>query len=268
MVESKFLATPDKKLRLNRYDTAQKGSFQNKEDAAEATADLQARLASLQDVLYAQAKYAVLIVLQAMDTGGKDGAIAHVFRGLNPQGCSVRSFKAPSSEELAHDYLRRIHQATPARGMIGIFNRSHYESVLVERVKQLAPKKVWSRRYEHINAFERLLCDEGTLVLKFFLHISKQEQKRRLEARLADKRKLWKFNAADLLERKRWDQYVEAYEAAIEKCSTAHAPWYIIPADHKWFRNWAISDLLVRNLETLDLKYPPPQKGLGKITVR
>jgi len=268
VIASPFLAEPGKKVRLDRIDTSRRGNFKDKEDAADATAKLTARLAQLQERLYAEAKHAVLIVLQAMDTGGKDGAISHVFRGLNPQGCQVTPFKVPSTLEAAHDYLWRIHQAAPPRGMIGIFNRSHYESVLVERVKSLVPEKVWRRRYEHINAFEQMLSDEGTLIVKFFLHISKDEQKARLQARLEDKQKNWKFDPNDLQERKRWELYSEAYQDAVEKCSTAAAPWYIIPADHKWFRNWAISDILVRSLEELSPKFPKPAEGLEKLVVK
>ena len=210
----------------------------------------------------------MLVIFQAMDGGGKDGAIDHVFSGVNPQGCAVTSFKVPSTEEQSHDYLWRIHKATPARGMIGIFNRSHYESVLVERVKKLAPRELWSMRYASINSFEKLLAQEGTTILKFFLHISWEEQKRRMEARLKDPGKNWKFSPSDLKERRRWDDYMEAYEDALQKCSTKAAPWYIVPADHKWYRNWVVSDVIVRALEKLDLKYPPPLKDADKIRVR
>src|SRR6476659_10416888 len=187
-----------------------------------------------------------------MDCGGKDGSIEHVFSSVNPQGCQVTSFKVPTPLELAHDYLWRIHQAVPPKGMIGIFNRSHYESVLVERVKNLVPKDVWSRRYRHINEFERLLADEGTTIIKFFLHISKDEQKRRMQARLDDKQKNWKFNVGDLKERALWDDYQEAYQDALRECSTDYAPWYVVPADKKWYRNWVISDTIVRTVQSLD----------------
>jgi PPK2 family polyphosphate:nucleotide phosphotransferase len=202
-----------------------------------------------------------------MDAGGKDGAVDHVFSGVNPQGCNVTSFKAPSSNELAHDYLWRIHAATPRRGMIGIFNRSHYESVLVERVQELVPREVWSRRYDHINHFEKLLSDEGVTILKFFLHISKEEQRKRMQARLADPTKNWKFDPNDLVVRKQWDAYMQAYQDAIEQCSTKRAPWYIIPSDHKWFRNWVISDTIVRTMEKLDLNYPKPIEGIEKYQI-
>src|SRR5207244_2852383 len=198
--------------------------FKDKEGAAPVIEKNLRKFKVLQNKLYAESKRALLVVFQAMDTGGKDGAIEHVFSGVNPQGCSVTSFKQPSHEELAHDYLWRIHAAAPARGMIGIFNRSHYESVLVERVAKLAPKKVWSKRYDQINAFEEMLADEGTTILKFYLHISKAEQARRFQSRLDDPTKLWKFDPNDLKVRKQWDDYQDAYEDAITKCSTDHAP--------------------------------------------
>jgi PPK2 family polyphosphate:nucleotide phosphotransferase len=267
MIDSPYLAKPGKKLKLEKLPTDDKGHFKNKDDASPATEKNLEKMAVLQEVLYAQARHAVLIVMQAMDTGGKDGAIEHVFSSVNPQGCSVTSFKAPSATELAHDYLWRVHDAVPPKGMIGIFNRSHYESVLVERVKNIAPKPVWSKRYQHINNFEKMLADEGTVIMKFFLHISKDEQKARLEDRLQDPVKNWKFNPGDLVERKRWDDYMKAYEDAIEKCSTEYAPWYIVPADRKWFRNWVISDTIVRTLQTLNMKYPQAAPGIEKLKV-
>ena len=267
MSDSPYLVPPGRKLDLSKIDTASTGDFKAKADAAGATADNLDQLRKLQRILYAEAKRSVLIVVQAMDTGGKDGAIKHVFGGVNPQGCSVTSFKAPSAHELAHDYLWRIHAAAPARGMIGIFNRSHYEDVLVARVHDLVPKHVWQRRYDQINAFEELLADAGTTVLKFFLHISKDEQKRRLQSRLDDPKKFWKFDANDLAERARWDDYQAAYEDALRKCSTPHAPWYVVPSDHKWFRNWAISDTIVRALRQMDLQYPPAPDGMDQIKI-
>jgi len=190
-----------------------------------------------------------------------------VFRGCDPQGCQVTAFKTPTPLELSHDFLWRIHAATPPFGMIGIFNRSHYESVLIERVKKLVPEKVWSKRYDHINDFEKMLADEGTTIVKFFLHISKDEQKRRLEARLNEREKQWKFNPGDLVERKLWDEYMDAYQDAIRDCSQKHAPWYVVPADRKWYRNWVLSDVLVRTLEDMGMKYPKPAPGLDKIVV-
>jgi PPK2 family polyphosphate:nucleotide phosphotransferase len=267
MIKSKYLVKPGKKVKLSKLDTSDKGKFKDKAEAQDASEKNLHKLKDLQDVLYAEARHALLVVFQAMDAGGKDGAIEHVFSGINPQGCQVTSFKAPTPLELAHDYLWRIHCAAPPKGMIGIFNRSHYESVLVERVKDLVPKHVWEKRYDHINEFERILADEGTVILKFFLHISAEEQKERLEARLHDSHKNWKFNVKDLEERRHWDSYIEAYEDALEKCSTEHAPWYIVPSDHKWFRNWVISDTIMRTLAELDMKYPPPQPGIENLEV-
>ena len=267
MTESPYLVVPGSKYKLSDQSTDETGKFKSKEDAAPATKKNLERLAELQELLYAEAKHAILVVFQAMDTGGKDGAIEFVFSGLDPQGCSVTAFKSPTPIELAHDYLWRVHSAAPPKGMIGIFNRSHYESLLIERVKELVPEKVWSKRYDHVNAFEKMLADEGTTIIKFFLHISKDEQKRRLEARLNEPHKQWKFNPGDLAERKLWDEYMEAYEDAIKRCSQKHAPWYVVPADRKWYRNWVLSDVLVRTLEKLDMKYPKPAPGLEKIVV-
>jgi len=267
MVESPYLVSPDSKFKLSKYSTDETKPFKDKADAADAIEKNLNKLVKLQDILYAQSKHAVLIVLQAMDGGGKDGAIKHVFSGINPQGCAVTSFKAPTTLESAHDFLWREHVAAPPKGMIGIFNRSHYESVLVERVRELVPEKVWSRRYQHINAFEQMLADEGTTIIKFFLNISWEEQKRRMEKRLADPTHNWKFSPDDLKERKRWDDYMEAYETALRRCSMPHAPWYVVPADHKWFRNWVLSDTIVRTLEELDLKYPPPLKHANRVKV-
>lgn len=267
MIDSPYLIKLGHKVNLSKLPTNDKGRFKDKSQAKRASDKHLERLQELQSVLYAEARHALLVVFQATDAGGKDGAVEHVFSGINPQGCSVTSFKAPSTDELAHDYLWRIHAATPRRGMIGIFNRSHYESVLVERVKDLVPKKVWSKRYDHINAFEKLLSDEGTVILKFFLHISNKEQKERLEARLKDPKKNWKFDAKDLEERRHWDAYMAAYEDAIEKCSTDYAPWIVVPSDHKWFRNWVISDAIVQALEQLKMKYPPPAPGIKDLVV-
>lgn len=199
----------------------------------------------------------MLIVLQAMDTGGKDGTIRNVFMGVNPQGVRVWGFGAPTEEELAHDYLWRIHDHTPANGGITIFNRSHYEDVLVVRVKDLVPESRWQKRYAHIVDFERLLSDEGTTVVKLFLHISKEEQRSRLEARLQEADKRWKFNPGDLEDRKLWDDFQEAYEEAITRTSTEQAPWYVVPADRKWYRDLAVASILIETLERMDPRYPP-----------
>ena len=267
MFKSDYLVVPGKKFKLKDFPTDDTGPFEEREDAERAIETNRQRIAELQEVLYAEAKHALLVVFQAIDAGGKDGAIRYLFTGVNPQGCSVTSFKKPTGLELSHDFLWRVHAAVPPRGMIGIFNRSHYESVLVERVKSLVPKKVWSGRYDHINRFEEVLADEGVTIVKFFLHISKDEQKRRLEKRLADLHKNWKFNPADLEERKLWDDYQEAFDDMLERCSTEHAPWYVVPADRKWFRNWVLSETIVRTMESLDMKYPDPVPGLDKIKI-
>ena len=267
MIDSPYRAKPGQKHNLSKVSTSSTGKFKDKEDAAKSTEHNLKKLAKLQELLYAQGKHAVLIVLQAMDTGGKDGAIEHVFSSVNPQGCNITSFKQPTHLELRHDFLWRIHQAAPAKGMIEIFNRSHYESVLVERVRDLVPKKVWSGRYEQINEFEKMLTAEGTTILKFFLHISKDEQKKRLQARLDDKKRHWKFDPADLAERKLWDKYQSAYEDALRKCSTHEAPWYIVPSDHKWFRNWMLTDTIVKALEKLRMDYPPAAEGLDQVKI-
>ncbi len=215
-------------------------------------------LQKLQYRLWAENKRSLLVVMQGMDTSGKDGVVRHVIAGMNPEGCKVTSFKKPSEIELDHDFLWRIHQQCPAKGEIAVFNRSHYEDVLVVRVHGLVPEPVWRARYETINAFEKSLADSGTTIVKLFLHISKAEQKERLLARLADPEKNWKFNEGDIAERKKWASYQRAYEEAIAKCNTPYAPWHIIPADRKWYRNWAVSEILVKTLEAMD---PKPPKG-------
>lgn len=218
-----------------------------------------ARLSDLQDRLWAEGKHAVLVVLQGIDASGKDGTIRNVMGAFNPQGCSVSSFKVPTPIELAHDYLWRVHQRVPARGEIGVFNRSHYEDVLVVRVESLVPKAVWSGRYDQINAFERTLAASDTTILKFFLHIDREEQRERFQARLTDPTKSWKFRLGDLEVRKRWDDYMAAYEAALSRCSTEGAPWYVIPANRKWFRNIAVAEILADTIEALDPRYPEPE---------
>ena len=267
MFDSPYLVEPGKKFKLSDRKTSETGPFQDKEEAEPVIRKNLENLHEMQDVLYAEGRHALLIVFQAMDAGGKDGAIDYVFSGVNPQGCSVTSFKKPTGEELAHDFLWRIHAAAPRKGMIGIFNRSHYESLLVERVRGIVPKSVWSARYEHVRNFERLLSDEGTTILKFFLHISKDEQKERLQKRLADPHKNWKFDPSDLEERQHWDDYQEAYEDALRETSTKYAPWYVVPADRKWFRNWVLSETIVHTMEELDMKFPPPVAGLDKVVV-
>jgi PPK2 family polyphosphate:nucleotide phosphotransferase len=240
----------------------------NKVKAERELQQHQARMAELQELLYACKKQALLIVLQALDAGGKDGTIRHVMSGVNPQSCQVTSFKAPTAEELGHDFLWRVHKAVPIKGNIGIFNRSHYEDVLVVRVHKLVPKSVWSRRYAYINGFERVLADSGVKILKFFLHISKDEQKRRFAQRLADPDKMWKAAPGDFEERKLWDDYIDAFENALSRCSTEVAPWHIIPADKKWFRNLAVSQIIVEALEGLNLKYPKLDFDPAKLVIK
>lgn len=262
-----YLVTPGKKFKLSKVDPSDSGKFKSKEEAAPAIEENLKQLDELQEVLYAQGKHSVLIVLQALDAAGKDGAIDHLFSGINPQGCQVTSFKVPTSHELARDYLWRYHAAVPPRGMIGIFNRSHYEAVLVERVKKIASPAEIKKRYEHINAWEKMLADEGATIMKFYLHISKEEQRERLQARLDDPHKNWKFEPGDLDTRKQWDEYQEAYQDAICNCSTDYAPWYVIPADRKWFRNWAISEIIVRTLKNLKLEFPKPKVDVSQYKV-
>jgi PPK2 family polyphosphate:nucleotide phosphotransferase len=262
-----YRVKPGTQVDLAQWSPDDKTMFDRGKSGEEAMKALNRRLEALQELLYAEGKRKVLIVLQAMDTGGKDGVIRHVFDGVNPQGVKVASFKVPTPEELAHDYLWRIHKHTPGRGEIVIFNRSHYEDVLVVRVHNLVPPEVWGRRYAHINAFERMLADEGTTILKFYLHISKDEQKERLQARLDEPDKRWKFNAGDLKERALWDDYTRAYEAVLSATSTEWAPWYIVPANRKWYRNLVISDVLVETLEGFAMRYPQPDENLDEVVI-
>jgi PPK2 family polyphosphate:nucleotide phosphotransferase len=268
MIESPYLFEPGKKLKLADWSPDDTGPIKDKEESLALEAKNLEKLTELQNVLYAEAKQSLLVVLQAIDAGGKDGTIRHVFSGINPQGCDVTSFKVPSDLEKSHDFLWRIHARVPHKGMIGIFNRSHYESVLVERVKKLTPKDVWSKRYRHINAFEKMLSDEGVRIVKFFLHISKKEQKHRMMARLDQQSKNWKFSPSDLADRELWDQYMEAYEDVMCECSTKYAPWYVVPANHKWFRNWLVGDVLVRTLTDMHPKYPDAPEGLEKLKIK
>jgi len=226
-----------------------------------------ARLAELQFRLFAESRQAVLIVLQGMDASGKDGTVRHVMSGLNPASCRVESFKVPTALEARHDYLWRIHQVVPARGEIGIFNRSHYEEVLVVRVQELVPKEIWKRRYDQINDFEQMLTENGVTILKFFLHIDKAEQRDRLQARLDDPAKNWKFERGDLTVRRQWDAYQRAYEDVLSRCSTRWAPWFVVPANKKWFRNLAVSEILRATLEDLHPQFPKPLPGINKIRV-
>ena len=264
----RYRVKPNEKIKLEKLDPADRAAYEgDKEKAQEDLAKLNDKLEEYQELLYAEHKHRVLIVLQAMDTGGKDGVIRRVFDGVNPQGVRVASFKVPTAEELDHDYLWRVHKMTPGRGEIVIFNRSHYEDVLVVRVHGLVPEKTWKKRYDHINEFERLLANEGTTILKFFLHIDKDEQKERLQARLDEPDKHWKFSLGDLEERKLWNQYMAAYEDVLNKTSTPWAPWYVIPANRKWYRDLVISTILVNTLKKLDMHYPEPKDDLTNVVI-
>ncbi|HEY0513337.1 MAG TPA: polyphosphate kinase 2 family protein [Thermoanaerobaculia bacterium] len=259
---------PGSKVDLSKVDPESTPGFKGgRKDADERLIELCDSLEALQESLWAEHKRKVLIVLQGMDTSGKDGTISHVFEGVNPLGVRVVAFKAPSPEELEHDFLWRVHAKVPAQGEIVIFNRSHYEDVLVARVQKLVPPEVWKRRYDQINDFERLLAGTGTTVLKFFLHISKDEQKERLQARLDDPSKRWKFRKGDLLDRARWDDYMHAYEAALSRTSQKHAPWHIVPANKKWYRNLVVAEALVKALEDLKIQLPEPEEDLEGVVI-
>ena len=259
---------PGTKLDLGDHDPQSMIDFEGgKKTGQAALPALTARLAELQRRLWGESAQSLLVVLQAMDTGGKDGTIRHVFKGVNPQGVHVRGFGVPTEWERAHDYLWRVHHQTPEDGAITIFNRSHYEDVLVVRVRGFTPEKTWSRRYEHIRNFERMLFDEGTRLVKLFLNISKDEQRERLQARLDEPDKNWKFNSGDLEDRSLWDDYQTAYEVALSETSTENAPWYVIPANRKWYRNLAVSSVLIQTLEEMNPQYPEPEEGLERLVV-
>ena len=253
-----FLARPGKKVKLSKWDPDETLGHEKGAASDAKTVKTIKRLDELQYLLYAEKKHALLVVLQAMDAGGKDGTIRHVMSGFNPQGCIVTSFKQPSSEEAAHDFLWRVHKAVPERGDVGIFNRSHYEDVLIARVHGLVPPSIWSTRYDQINEFEKILDENHVKIVKFFLHISRDEQKKRFLERIDDADKRWKISPSDFSERKYWNDYVAAYEDALTKCSTGYAPWYIIPANKKWFRNLAVSRILVEVLEDMKMTFPKP----------
>jgi PPK2 family polyphosphate:nucleotide phosphotransferase len=257
---------PGKRVKLAHYDPEATPGYKKGDKAHAETEKTIARLDELQYLLYAENKHALLVVLQGMDTSGKDGTIRHVMSGLNPQWCKATNFKAPTPEEAEHDFLWRIHHAVPRRGEVGIFNRSQYEDVLAARVHNLAPQDVWSERYDQINRFERYLADNNVVVLKFFLHISKDEQRQRILDRIDDPRKNWKLSPADFAERKFWPAYLKAYEVALTRCNTKHAPWFIIPANKKWYRNLAVAKILVETLEELNMKYPKPAIDLSEIS--
>lgn len=264
----RYRVNPDRKVDLSQWDPNDHSGFDGDKAAGRSyLKKLRSRLAALQQLLWAEDKHKVLVVFQAMDTGGKDGTIRNVFSGVNPQGIDVQNFKAPTAEELSHDYLWRIHDHAPTAGSLTVFNRSHYEDVLVVRVLDLVPEERWSRRYDHINNFERLLADEGTTIIKFYLHISPDEQAERLQARLDDDTKTWKFNKGDLDHRKLWGDYMEAYEVALGRTSTDHAPWYIVPANRKWYRNIVVAQTIVDTLEGLNMEFPDAEDGLDDLVI-
>lgn len=255
-----------KKVKLSDFNPADTAGM-TKAQANDTLDHLRDRIKDLQEMLYAQSQQALLVVFQAMDTGGKDGVIKDVFKGVNPIGLRIAPFKVPTSTELAHDFLWRIHQQTPPKGYIGIFNRSHYEDVLVVRVNELVPKSVWKHRYDHINNFERLLTDSGTRIIKFYLNISKDEQKERLQARLDDPEKHWKFSKGDLPVRQQWDDYMAAYQDALIECNTDHAPWVVVPSNKKWFRNIVVAQTIVNTLESMNLRFPEPEADLSNVVI-
>ena len=260
-----FRVEPGTKVKLSEFDPGGKGEEKDLAAVQQELATLTKRLAELQYLMYAECKRSFLIVLQALDAGGKDGTVRHVIGSMNPQSATVQAFKTPSAEEMAHDYLWRIHKVTPAKGQVVVFNRSHYEDVLVVRVHNLVPKEVWSKRYDEINDFERQLSDSGTHIIKFFLHIDKKEQLARFKQRLDDPAKQWKISEFDYKEREFWDDYQKAYEDAISRCSTDYAPWYVIPSNRKWFRNLVISRVLVKVLESMDMQFPQPTVNIEEI---
>lgn len=261
---------PDATVDLSTIDAGEKSAFEdlNKKSSLSVLKAMNRELAELQRLLWGDGEQSILLVLQAMDSGGKDGTIRKVFSGVNPQGVDVYGFGVPGPHEAAHDYLWRVHQRTPAKGRIAIFNRSHYEDVLVVRVNQLRPEAVWSRRYEHILNFEKMLTEEGTTIVKIMLHISKEEQKERLQARLDDPSKNYKFNPSDLSSRERWDDYMIAYQDAISLTSTDTAPWYVVPADRKWYRNLVISQILIDTIKDMHLAYPEADFDPSSVSIK
>lgn len=259
--------SPGQPINLADIPTSGKAYFDDKALGKKALKQLREELIEWQVRFYAEGKRKLLIVLQALDAGGKDGTTRAVFEGVNPQGVQVTSFKAPTKAELAHDYLWRVHQRVPAAGMIGVFNRSHYEDVLVVRVENLVPEEVWRPRYEQINQFEKLLTDTGTTILKFYLHISSEEQKKGFQERLTDPTKRWKFSPEDLKKRKDWDAYWEAYNEALSRCTTSYAPWYVVPADQNWYRNLVVAGAIVATMRQLNPQYPVPDVDFDNIEI-
>jgi PPK2 family polyphosphate:nucleotide phosphotransferase len=264
-IKSPYLVKPHSQVRLAKKSTSGTGDYRSEEAAAAVLVKHRTQLADLQDIFYASQSKALLIVLQGMDTAGKDGTISHIFSGVNPQGCDVAAFKVPSPLEARHDFLWRVHSQVPPRGMIGIFNRSHYEDVLSPRVHNLISDKVVRSRLDNINAFESMLADNDVLILKFYLHLSRREQTNRLQSRIDAPKKHWKLSEADLHERKFWPQYIDAYDHILSTTSHKHAPWFVIPSDHKWYRNIAISTILVNLMQSLKLKFPDPTLDASKI---
>ena len=258
---------PGQDIKLADLETDGKALASSRKEAEKEFRKLRDELIEQQACMYAEDKHKLLVVFQAMDAGGKDGTIRKVFKGVNPQGVRVHSFKAPSKEELSHDYLWRVHRVVPPKGLIGVFNRSHYEDVLVVRVENIVPESVWRKRYEQINEFEALLSESGTKILKFFLHISPDEQKERFQDRLDVPSKNWKFSLDDLEKRKKWSVYMEAYEEMLNRCTTEHAPWHVIPANQKWYRNLAITKTIVHALRELDLQYPEQEDDLSNVVI-
>ena len=261
----KFQVEPGARIQLDKIDADFKPKGLDRDEAEERIRELTVELRDLQHLMYAEDQRSLLIVLQGRDAAGKDGTIRHVFGPMNPQGTRVTSFKVPSKEEQAHDFLWRCHKAAPKRGMVGIFNRSHYEDVLVVRVHDLVPKKTWSKRFDHINAFESLLADKGTIVLKFYLHIDRDEQLERFKKRMNNPKKNWKISDADYTERPFWDAYTEAFEDALSKCSTDIAPWFVVPANRKWARNLVIAEIVADTMKGLNMRFPEPAVDIEEI---
>jgi PPK2 family polyphosphate:nucleotide phosphotransferase len=262
----KLIVKPDSKIRLKHFDPAYHGKDESRESALPEIQKHIQKMQELQYLMYAERKHSLLIVLQGLDAAGKDGVVRHVLTGMNPSGCVAVNFKQPTANELAHDFLWRVHPHVPAKGLVAIFNRSHYEDVLVARVHNLVPEKVWSKRYDQINDFERLIWTENnTTILKFFLHISKQEQLARFKKRLDDPARQWKISESDYSEREFWNDYTEAFEDVLTKTSTDRAPWFIIPSNHKWFRDLAIAQIITRKMEEMDMQMPKPIANLAAI---
>jgi PPK2 family polyphosphate:nucleotide phosphotransferase len=263
----KFMVIEDKKINFQRLSPNYDGGFNEKEAEYILMQNLKKRMSELQYKLYADKRKALLIVLQGIDTSGKDSTIRHVISAFNPQSCTVTPFKEPTAEEVSYDFLWRIHKRVPAKGKIAVFNRSHYEDIIQPRVHKIVQKSIWSQRYRHINEFERCLSENGTKIIKFFLHISKEEQRKRLEKRIKDPSKQWKISQRDIMERKFWNSYMGAYQEIINKCSNMWAPWYIIPANKKWFRNFAVGLIIVNTLEGMKPKFPKPMIDLSRFTI-